>query len=669
MALTPKGTWKFLAIAIGTPIICVGIFAFTPAIDELESRIPLQVNFALRHIMGLEPSLNPKIKILAFDDDSVRAFKRTAPRLATWQAILTQLSGYRPRMILIDKLFDLPEPKADYEGFVAALKALPTPVVIGAFNSPRKIQGREPLLLNRSFGQLSSIISDGTKMEDFDKVYPWIKERTAVPYGAPAYVVEAFAAIGHITYHDYFMVPILRFSGGRILSHWSFFPTGGPKLSEGGLIVNGHRVPLNPDGRFLINFLHQANFKSIIFSMAPLSLPFKSPGSELPILEDDIVLVLPGMYTGHADWVHSPLGEIPGGLLLASLVNCALNNEWLTVLSLKAPLVIGAAVVGGVLALTVGSGLVFWLVLFASIGGIGAGGLWSFSAFNLVLPWFSMGMGMAVTAVSAQAVKARIAEYEHYRLRQEFATAKLVQTQLFPPDTADLKFLQVVAKCMPAAECGGDFWNHFEVRDGRQYLLIGDAVGHGIPAALVAASTHATMMTIAEVFQTSDPKLLSPAYVLSHLNAVLVASFKSEITMTLFVAEFDRILGRLRFANAGHCQPFLLDPHATKGDGYQLLKSRGDPLGFDDETAYIDSSIALQPGCRLHFYTDGLIECRDKTGKILGAKKFTEHFRRSIALPSDQAIAGIFDLVRDFSQASILEDDGTIVIVETALRA
>lgn len=639
----------------------VAAFSSSPLLNEFESKAPLQINFALRQALHLDPQINPKLKILVFDDAAVHVFKRVAPNLGDWQAIFTHLSSYRPRAILIDKMFDMPEPKADDVGFVKALSELPTPVVIGAFIVPGKINGRKPLELSQPFSQIPPIMAEGG-LEDLDRLYPWLKEFPNTPYGAPSNIIDAFKGVGHITYRGYFMPPIFRFSDGRMLPHITLFATGGPKLRGGKLYINDVPVPLTPDGLILINFIQETALKPVTFSLAPLGVA--EAKAELPIKEDDVVLILPSMYTGHADWQRSPTGDVPGGMFLASMLNSSLEKRWLHVLPAAGWMVVAAGIIGGAIALIGSGALTFWLVIVSCVVIVAGLGFWLFAVVYWVIPWFSMIIAVFITGLSTFAVRARLSEREHFRLKQELATAKIVQTQLFPPEKVKLQTLQVIAKSEPAAECGGDFWNHFETTDGRQYILIGDAVGHGMPAALVAASTHATAMTIAEVFKSAPLDLLSPAYVLSHINSVLVTSFKSEITMTLFVAEFDMKQRKVRFANAGHCQPFLLNPKAASGDGYQLLKSRGDPLGIDKRTTYNDSSLGLAEGARLHFYTDGLVECRDQAGKILGAKKFTEHFRKSIALTAESAIKGIFDLVREYSKAFTLEDDGTIVIVE-----
>ena len=675
MAKSASLTIQSILVAIALPTVLMTAFALSPLADDIEERVPLQINFSLRHSLGLEPAIDPKIHILAYDDEAVRAFKTSAPKLLGWREILKRLDTYHPRVAMIDKLFDLPERNADFVGFVEAMHQLSYPVVIGAFSSPAEIMGRKQLATKAPWGDLAKFIPEGQSIEAFNVQYSWLAEKPHFPYGAPTELVDAFGAIGHITYHGYFLPPILRFPEGRILPHWSFFATGGPKLKDGRLVINDFPVPLDRKGRITVNFLHEGSFEKVIHSMGAMVSDQALLEHPLPIKPDDVVLILPGMFTGHADWVQSPMGEIPGGLLLASLVNSGLQKNWMTMTSGRPFYVAAASILGGLLALLPFSPLAFWAILAGIIAGIFGAGFGLFVFLSIVAPWFSLVLAFFVSASAVHAMRSRQDEKEHFRLKQEFATARIVQDQLFPPMNTQINHLKVVGQYEPAAECGGDFWNHFELKDGRQFIIIGDAVGHGIPAALVAVSAQATAACLAEVFGNEGTvQNLSPAYVLRHLNEVLVTSFKSEITMTACVAEFSLSSGKVRFANAGHCLPFAYRFNKTgpvgslsesEETGIQLLRGRGDPLGIDLQTKFKDMEMNIPVGCRIHFYTDGLIECRDRKGQILGTKRFMEFFRRALTQDALKAIAGVYELVKTYSNSQTLEDDGTIIIVET----
>ena len=149
------------------------------------------------------------------------------------------------------------------------------------------------------------------------------------------------------------------------------------------------------------------------------------------------------------------------------------------------------------------------------------------------------------------------------RIEQELRIARLIQQTLLPKTLPKLTGYDIAAYYQPAREVGGDFYDFLRLQDGRLGLVMGDATGKGMPAALVMAAARSMLRAVA---QSSD----SPGEVLKRANEALVADIPPNMFVTCFYAVLDPETGRLRYANAGHDLPYL------RHDGdIEELRARG----------------------------------------------------------------------------------------------
>ena len=195
---------------------------------------------------------------------------------------------------------------------------------------------------------------------------------------------------------------------------------------------------------------------------------------------------------------------------------------------------------------------------------------------------------------------------ERERIEQELRIARLIQQTLLPKTLPELPGYEVAAYYRPAREVGGDFYDFFELEDGRLGLVMGDATDKGMPAALVMATTRSVLRAVA---QSSN----SPAEVLKRANDALVADIPANMFVTCFYAILEPKSGRLLYANAGHDLPYL-----RRGWGAEELRARGMPLGLMPGMSYEEKEIVLDAGEGVLFYSDGLVEAHDPKGELFG---------------------------------------------------
>ena len=204
-----------------------------------------------------------------------------------------------------------------------------------------------------------------------------------------------------------------------------------------------------------------------------------------------------------------------------------------------------------------------------------------------------------------QAAEAR----ERERIEQELRVARRIQQALLPRTIPELDGWRIATYYGPATEVGGDFYDFLELKDGRLGLVVGDATGHGMPAALVMATTRGMLRAVTQ-------SLESPGEVLARVNEALVAEIPPSTFVTCFYGTLDPKSGRFLYANAGQSLP------CRRHDGQaEELRARGMPLGLMPGMGYEEKEAVLETGDAALFYSDGLIEAHDPKGEMFGVPR------------------------------------------------
>jgi serine phosphatase RsbU (regulator of sigma subunit) len=282
----------------------------------------------------------------------------------------------------------------------------------------------------------------------------------------------------------------------------------------------------------------------------------------------------------------------------------------------------------------------------------------------------------SINTMSSEIVKLMRQNVAKAEYEKELATAKLVQSTFFPKKAIVCKNLRASGFYQPATQCGGDLWGHYELGEDRHLLYIGDAMGHGAPAALVTAMAYSVSTTIAQLAAGDRQLLASPSEFLTFLNKIIYEAVEGSISMTAFVALIDTRVGKMTCANAGHNFPFVLP--ATKKDPRQpkssretdnapapiSMRIRGNPLGMTAKSRFEEKEYELKPGDKIFLFTDGLIECSSPRGEVWGRKHLVAQLTESATLAYDELKDEILSRAFSFYNGRPLEDDVTVVVAE-----
>ena len=163
---------------------------------------------------------------------------------------------------------------------------------------------------------------------------------------------------------------------------------------------------------------------------------------------------------------------------------------------------------------------------------------------------------------------------ERERIEQELEVARSIQQASLPEEVPTPEGWQIAPYYQPAREVGGDFYDFLELADGRLGVVVGDATGKGVPAALMMASTRSTLRAVAQASE-------SPGDVLSRVNDPLATDIPSNMFVTCFYAILDPKSATLSYANAGHDLPYL-----HRNGEAEELRARGMPLGLMPGMSY-----------------------------------------------------------------------------------
>lgn len=251
---------------------------------------------------------------------------------------------------------------------------------------------------------------------------------------------------------------------------------------------------------------------------------------------------------------------------------------------------------------------------------------------------------------------------EKVRMEGELATVRTVQETLFPPAQTQFGPLKIMGHFEPASECGGDWWSYSRIGN-KIFIYVGDATGHGAPAALItsaATSAAAVMETMPDI---------TPGRALTILNRAIHQTSKGSIMMTFFVASIDLENNTFTYASASHDPPYLLRFTGEKlgrKDLVPLNEVNGPRLGDRKDFVYEETSLEFTPGDQMFFYTDGILDIEDAAGKKWGERAFLKTLLESAnnGQNVNTKVEAIRDHITKFRGGSALIDDVTMVMCE-----
>ena len=239
------------------------------------------------------------------------------------------------------------------------------------------------------------------------------------------------------------------------------------------------------------------------------------------------------------------------------------------------------------------------------------------------------------------------------RMAEELRLASNVQRSLMPAPIQHAH-LEVAREFIPFREIGGDYYDFLPIGPHRLAFAIGDVMGKGVPAALLAANLKASIRA-----QVEDGDLRPDALV-TRVNRMFWEVVPNGLFSTLFYAVIDLESSRIDYVNAGHHHPFLVRPDGAVSD----LTEGGTVLGLVEDSRYEIGSVGIEKGDLLVFYSDGVIDRSDERGELYGIERLKEAAVRSRRDSARITLYSLLGEVQGWSGGTPPEDDATLVVAK-----
>jgi len=239
------------------------------------------------------------------------------------------------------------------------------------------------------------------------------------------------------------------------------------------------------------------------------------------------------------------------------------------------------------------------------------------------------------------------------RMAEELHIASQVQRSLLPPPLHHPS-LDLASEFMPVREIGGDYFDLIPLAGGRLALAIGDVMGKGVPAALLASNLKACLRAQLPL-EGGDPEAT-----ITRVNRLFWDVTPKGLFASLFFGVFDFAAGQLEYVNGGHEHPFLLRENGEASD----LGTGGTVLGLVEDSAYLRGRVRLRGDDLLVFFSDGLTDRSNREGEMYGGDRLREAALRSRRDPVRIILYSLLGEVQGWSNGIPPEDDTTLIVAK-----
>ena len=239
-------------------------------------------------------------------------------------------------------------------------------------------------------------------------------------------------------------------------------------------------------------------------------------------------------------------------------------------------------------------------------------------------------------------------------IKSEYEQAFQIQKSLLPISTPKIPGYQISGHSQQAELVGGDIFDYYKFNEEEFGFCIGDASGHGIPAALMARDVIIGLRMGLE----NQTKMV---YTLKKLNRVIYQSAFSTRFISLFYAEMETN-GTLFYVNAGHPSPILVYNNEVTE-----LNSTGLVFGALPEIDLRRSYLNINPGSVLVLFSDGIVERLNPSGVEFGMELLRDIIIKNKDKDADEIVNAVFLSAYRFGNKKQWEDDATVVVIKRLL--
>jgi serine phosphatase RsbU (regulator of sigma subunit) len=237
------------------------------------------------------------------------------------------------------------------------------------------------------------------------------------------------------------------------------------------------------------------------------------------------------------------------------------------------------------------------------------------------------------------------------QLLDELSLAQQIQIQLLPACIPEIPNIKLATLYKPMEEVGGDFYDFIHFDKNEQFgIFISDVSGHGVPAALITSM-------VKSILDASRDLIAAPEQLLTRINDKMMFRENGRY-LTAFYGILETQTRKFTYIRAAHPYPYLIRD-------YEIieLKGKGMLLGMFDDLKFEVKQINLEPGDKIIFYTDGLIDAKSPSGEKF-LRKLPGFIKENYLEPIDTMVQNIYYQLLDHCEEFNFDDDVCIIGME-----
>jgi len=246
-------------------------------------------------------------------------------------------------------------------------------------------------------------------------------------------------------------------------------------------------------------------------------------------------------------------------------------------------------------------------------------------------------------------------EKQNTRLIEDLQKAGDFQKSLLPKSLPKYPNIDFAASYLPSSQLGGDIYDIFAIDEELVGVILADASGHGVAAAMLSAMFKMTLQKYAA-------EIIDPAQVMQKLNSDFCQVLQMGEFFTAFYAVLNRHSGQFVYCNAGHPRPLL---YSYADGGVQELDTEGFLLGvMDDNITFEQKELTLDNAHRLVIYTDGVNEAIDEKQVMYGDDRVRMRLLERANNSAGEFIDALHKDLKKFAGSVVFEDDITVLVMD-----
>ena len=249
-------------------------------------------------------------------------------------------------------------------------------------------------------------------------------------------------------------------------------------------------------------------------------------------------------------------------------------------------------------------------------------------------------------------------------IQRDLEAGAALQRSLLPPPSQQIGDYRVEWIYKPHSVVSGDILNVVQMDDDHLSFYLLDVSGHGVPSALLTVTVNkmlsSTSHDVNPVFDSKTDQLLSSGSVLRELNKRFQLDAETSQYFTILYGIMHMKTGKFQIAQAGHPSPIVLD---GQGKG-QLVGEGGFPIGWLPDLDCDTVNLELEKGGRIILYTDGISECTNPDGEMLGSDRLLKYAEKTKEMPLIDSLEGIIPRLVKWSDNVPFSDDISMLAIE-----